>query len=35
MIEVKNGKCIGRGRGGGELVHQSDVRFLWLAFVNP
>ena len=25
----------GGGGGGGELVHQSDVRFLWLAFVNP
>ena len=25
----------GEGEGGGELVHQSDVRFLWLAFVNP
>ena len=25
----------GAGGGGGELVHQSDVRFLWLAFVNP
>ena len=29
------GSALGGGGGGGELVHQSDVRFLWLAFVNP